>query len=320
MAYSDQRSRSTETPRKFLSLFALYVRYRTDEKLPCHQNALQGAIYMGDIFAMVEGQFGKVVVIELCHKLVLHSHPEIQFSYWLAGGQCNGRVGDVSACCSETQAIVVNRYQAHDAELAQAYMPATLLVVYLNEDWFDHNFSTQVGPIHFQLGQLIHTSEMRSKSWDLMQKILFSKVRDIKSIQDDVQALIRLTLDNNLHLVVSKTNAIRRKMLDYRLRVALTHLSDNMTEHGLMKNLSKSVGVSRSRLYELFKKELQSTPKLIWNSVLIDAVVHNLASHEMDLSRVSEKLGFSTAANFSRFFRRHKGVTPSTYKKKIKIC
>ena len=84
-----------------------------------------------------------------------------------------------------------------------------------------------------------------------------------------------------------------------------------------MKNLSKSVGVSRSRLYELFKKELQSTPKLIWNCMLIEAVVHHLTKPEMGLSRVSEKLGFSTAANFSRFFRGHKGVTPTTYKKQI---
>jgi AraC-like DNA-binding protein len=274
---------------------------------------------MGDIFAMAEGQFGKVVVIELCHSLVPHSHPEIQFSYWLAGGQCNGRVGEASASCSESQAMVINRYQAHDAELMQAHLPATLLVVYLNEEWFDQHFSNQFGPIHFQLGQLTHTSEMRSKSWELMQKILFVNDRDMASIQEDVQALIRLTLDNNPHLAVPKTNANRRKMLDYRLRLALTHLSDNMTEQGLMKNLSKSVGVSRSRLYELFKKELQSTPKLIWNSVLIEAVVHHLAQPEMDLSRISEKLGFSTAANFSRFFRGHKGVTPTTYKKQIKI-
>ena len=272
---------------------------------------------MGDIFVMAEGQFGKVVVIELCHKLVPHSHPEIQFSYWLAGGQCKGKVGEASVSCNETQAMVINRYQAHDAHLMQAHLPATLLVVYLNEEWFDQHFSTQLGPIHFQLGQLTHTSEMRSKSWELMQKILFVNDRDIASIQDDVQALIRLTLDNNLHLVIPKTNAIRRKMLDYRLRLALTHLSDNMTEHGLMKNLSKSVGVSRSRLYELFKKELQSTPKLIWNCMLIEAVVHHLTKPEMGLSRVSEKLGFSTAANFSRFFRGHKGVTPTAYKKQI---
>lgn len=273
---------------------------------------------MGDIFAMAEGQFGKVVVIELCHNLVPHSHPEIQFSYWLAGGQCKGRVGEASACCSENQAIVINRYQAHDAELAQAHMPTTLLVVNLNEAWFDQYFSTQVGPIHFQLGQLTHTPEMRSKSWELMRKILFANARDITSIQDDVKALIKLTLLNNSHLIVLKTNAIRRKMLDYRLRLALTHLRDNMTEHGLMKNLSTSVGVSRSRLYELFKKELQSTPKLIWNSVLIEAVVHHMAQPGLDLSHISQKLGFSTAANFSRFFRGHKGVTPTTYKKQIK--
>ena len=272
---------------------------------------------MSDVFAMAEGQFGKVVVIELCHDLVSHSHSEIQFSYWLAGGQCYGRVGEASACCSEVQAMVINRYQAHDAKLVQADAPATLLILYLNEAWFDQNFSTHLGPIYFQMAQLTQTQDMRGKSWDLMKKILFSNVRDIASIQEDVQALVRLTLDNNPHLVVPKTNAIRRKMLDYRLRLALTHLSDNMTERDLINKLSKLVGVSRSRLYTLFKKELQSTPKLIRNSILIDAVTHHLALPKVDLSQLSQKLGFSTSANFSRFFRGHKGVTPTTYKKQI---
>lgn len=272
---------------------------------------------MSDVFAMAEGQFGKVVVIELCHDLVSHSHSEIQFSYWLAGGQCYGMVGEALACCSETQAMGINRYQAHDEKLAHADVPVTMLILYLNEAWVDQHFSVQASPIHFQIGQLIHTPDMRRKSWELMQKVLFSSVKDIACIEADVKALVMLTIDNNPEATVPKPNAIRRKMLDYRLRRILNHLRENTTEHDLMKNLSKSVGISRSRLYELFKQELQSTPKLIWNSVLIDSATQQIAQLGVDLSHVSQKLGFSTAANFSRFFRRHKGVTPTSYRKEI---
>lgn len=272
---------------------------------------------MSDVFAMVEGQFGKVVVLELCHDLVPHSHAEIELSYWLAGGHCIGLVGDELACCCENHAIGINRYQAHDTKLLNADEPATLLMLYINEDWFDQHFATHVGPISFQVGQLKQNLDMKSKCWDVMKKILFSNFKNMESIEADVKALITLTLENNRDSAVSKPNAVRRKMLDYRLRLALSHLRENMTEQDLMKNLSKSVGISRSRLYELFKNELQSTPKLIWNSVLIDAVIQHMAKNGADLSQVSQKLGFSTPANFSRFFRGHKGVTPSTYKKEI---
>ena len=69
--------------------------------------------------------------------------------------------------------------------------------------------------------------------------------------------------------------------------------------------------------FDQIKKELQTTPKLILNSVLIDSAMKHMAQSKVDLSHVSNKLGFSTAANFSRFFRGHQGVTPTCYKKEL---
>jgi AraC-like DNA-binding protein len=68
-------------------------------------------------------------------------------------------------------------------------------------------------------------------------------------------------------------------------------------------------------LYELFKDELQSTPNLMWNCVLLDNATKRIVEKQENVALVSADLGFSTAANFSRFFRGHKGVTPSTYRK-----
>ena len=270
---------------------------------------------MSDVFAVVEGEFGKVVVLELFHDLVPHSHAEIQLSYWVAGGQCFGNVGGSPVSCSDTQAIGVNRYQAHDASLGEATNSVTMLTLYLNETWFDEHFASHAGPISFKSAQLSQNCDMKNQCWSLMQAIFFSSPIDPSSIEDHVKLLLRLTIENNLDLTTDVSHTKRRKMLDYRLRQALTHLRDNMTQVDLMKTLSQTVGVSRSRLYELFKKELQTTPKLILNSVLIDSAIKHMAQSKMDLSHVSKKLGFSTAANFSRFFRGHQGVTPTCYKK-----
>ena len=124
-----------------------------------------------------------------------------------------------------------------------------------------------------------------------------------------------MTVASNTEIVDAYSASVRRKMLDYRIRTALNYMVENMTQSELLKTLPKVVGLSRSRLYELFRIELQSSPKLMLNSVLLDAAVQAMTESEADLSAVSAKLGFSSSANFSRFFRSHKGVTPTAYRK-----
>jgi len=269
---------------------------------------------MSEVFSMVEGRFGKVVVFEVCHDLVPHAHSELEFGYWLGGGQCRGRVSDEPVVYSESQAVRINRYQAHDLLLSDVTESVMMLKLYIDEVWFDEHFTHCGAPISFQKAQLIHTDAMKAKCWELTQKILFTKKNPVM-IENDVVTLLQITIDNNIAHTNPYPKNVNRKMLDYRLRLALRCINDNMTKLDLVQSLSKLVGVSRSRLYELFKDELQSTPNLIWNCVLLEYATKRIVEKQEDLALVSAQLGFSTAANFSRFFRGHKGVTPTTYRK-----
>lgn len=270
---------------------------------------------MSEIFAMVKGAFGKVVVLEVRHDLVPHSHSEIQFSYWLGGGKGHGMVSEESVVYNDAMAVCINRYQAHDLVVNEDGEPIMMLLLYIDENWLDDQFTNNESPIRFHKAQHIFTSEMKAKCWALMQKTLLSAERDLPSFESDVSLLLKLTIESNVEKINSSSNTSRRKMLDYRLRLALGYLRDNVVHANALNNLSKMVGVSRSRLYELFKRELQSTPKLLSNSMLLDAATDHMANSADDLSVVSKKFGFSTAANFSRFFRAHKGVTPTSYRK-----
>jgi AraC-like DNA-binding protein len=269
---------------------------------------------MSEVFSMIEYRFGKVVVIEVCHDLVLHVHSELEFGYWLGGGQCRGHVNDELVVYSNSQAVGVNRYQAHDLLLCDVTEPVMLLKLYIDEVWFYEHFKHRNTPIYFQKAQLIYTDEMKTKCWELTQKILFTNKNPL-SIETDVLTLLQITINNNITYTNLYPSVISRKMLDHRLFLALSCINENMTNLNLLQSLSKLVGVSRSRLYELFKDELQSTPNLIWNCVLLDNATTRIVEKQEALALVSAELGFSTAANFSRFFRGHKGVTPTTYRK-----
>jgi AraC-like DNA-binding protein len=274
---------------------------------------------MSEFLALVNGVFGKITVHEVRHKIVQHAHSQIQFCYWLAGGEAHGVVNDEPVVYCEGMAVGINSYQAHDLVLNENAEPTILLSLYIDEKWFDDHFSNSGYPISFCKAQHIVTNEMKEMCWALMQRIIFLAEKNSQTFEQDVRLLIKFTIESNAEAINSNSISMRRKMLDYRLRLALSYLRDNAAHVDLLKNLSKLVGLSRSRLYALFKSELQSTPKLIWNSALLDAATNQISNSQDDFSVISTKFGFSTAANFSRFFRAHKGVTPTSYRKKTRM-
>jgi AraC-like DNA-binding protein len=271
---------------------------------------------MSNFFSAVECTFGKVVVMEVCHDLVQHAHSELEFGYWLSGGQCRSRVNDQPVVCSESQAVAINRYQAHDLLLNDATESVMRLELHVREAWLDEHFTHRGSPISFQNAQLIYTDEMKAICWQLAQKILFTK-KNFQTIENDVVALLKATINGNITDTSPYPNVFRRKNLDNRLLLALSCIHDNMATPSLIKILPNLVGVSRSRLYELFKDELQSSPNLVWNCALLDSAMKQIVEKQQDLALISAQLGFSAAANFSRFFRENTGVTPTAYRKGI---
>jgi AraC-like DNA-binding protein len=274
---------------------------------------------MSEVFSIAEGEYGKIVVVEFHHDLVPHAHSEVQFGFWLGGGKCHGSVNDEQVFYNETQAVAINRYQSHDLALSKESEPVMMLMLYVNEEWFDNKFSEKGGPYSFCRAQLTCTPEMRSKCWEMMQSILLITDAKKASIEEDLLQLLTLCINGNLSASRKSTGSHRRKLIDFRLRQAIDHMQDNLTENELMQTLAKKVGVSRSRLYELFKNELNSSPKLILNSMLLDEATKQMAHPENEMAKLSKSLGFSSAANFSRFFRSHKGITPTSYRRKAAL-
>ena len=272
---------------------------------------------MSEVFSIAEGDYGKIVVLEVHHDLVPHAHSEVQFGFWLGGGECHGIVNDEKVLYNKTQAVAINKYQSHDLAVSKDAKPVMLLMLYINEEWFDKKFSEKGGPFIFCNAQLICTQEIRSKCWVIMQTTFLVSDEKKLSIEEELLHLLTLCIEGNSSVTKKSNGSLRRKLIDYRLRQAIDLMQENLLKDKLMQWVAKKVGVSRSRLYELFKNELNSSPKMIQNCMLLEAATRYMAHTEIDMVSLSKILGFSSAANFSRFFRSHKGITPTSYRKKI---
>ena len=72
---------------------------------------------MAEAYALHEGAFGRVVVLELRGDLVAHAHAETQFAFWLGGGRAHANLGNGQVVhYSEDVALGTNAYESHDAD------------------------------------------------------------------------------------------------------------------------------------------------------------------------------------------------------------
>jgi AraC-like DNA-binding protein len=108
---------------------------------------------------------------------------------------------------------------------------------------------------------------------------------------------------------------VRRRMIDYRLRVAIAHMQDNLSTPKVAEEVAEVVGLSRSRFFELFHDQLGTSPLVFWNAMRLEEALTRLSARDENMTSMAMTLGFSTPGNFSRFFRDHRGVTPTAYRK-----
>jgi AraC-like DNA-binding protein len=274
---------------------------------------------MGAIYSVIEGDFGRVEVREISSNLVAHVHDQMQFVFWLGGAEAFSRVRDSVECISQDAAIGTNPFQSHDLFLQPNHAPAILLFLYIHVDWLDGLPHLRGQGVNLSQAKINLTTEIRAATWTLMQRITATKTVNLQVVTDEVVQLVRLTTDAAAMQMFPAVWSSRRKLIDYRLRQTLGYMQENLVQPSRINPIAKKVGISRSRLYELFHDELDTTPKLVWSSMHLKAAIHYMMTTRDDLATIATQLGFSSAGNFSRFFRSITGLSPLAYRRKNAI-
>lgn len=270
---------------------------------------------MGAIYSVVQGDFGRVEVREMSSHLVAHVHDQMQFVFWLGGGEAFSRVGDSVACISQDAAVGTNVFQSHDLFLQPNRAPAILLFLYIHVDWLDDLPHLRGQAVSLSQAKINLTNDIRTSTWKLMQKMTAAQTVDAQIVNDEVAQLLGLTIEAAAKQMHPAVWSSRRKLIDYRLRQTMAYMQENLVQPRLINPIAKKLGISRSRLYELFHDELDTTPKLVWSSMHLKAAIHGMVTTSDDLATIASRLGFSSAGNFSRFFRSITGVSPLAYRR-----
>lgn len=101
------------------------------------------------------------------------------------------------------------------------------------------------------------------------------------------------------------------------LRNARKFLHDHYAEPIRVEDVAASVGLSKSYLSELFRRNLNTTVHDYLLRIRIEQSIRMMTNREKSLEQILQACGFHSQSYYTKAFRRFLGVTPGQYRNKL---
>ena len=102
------------------------------------------------------------------------------------------------------------------------------------------------------------------------------------------------------------------------LKEARMFISTNYYKNLTLDDVAGSVCLSSSYLSHIFREKLNCTVNNYITRVRIEKSIEFMSMRELSIQEISEKVGFNSQSYFTKIFKKYIGVTPITYRNKLK--
>lgn len=106
---------------------------------------------------------------------------------------------------------------------------------------------------------------------------------------------------------------------DPRINAVCDYLNDHIAEELKVETLASMVFLSPSRLAHLFKTSLGTTIYAWREKQRINRARLLIQSTPLPIFKIAQSVGYSDAVYFTKIFRKHNGIPPAEYKKRLKV-
>lgn len=141
----------------------------------------------------------------------------------------------------------------------------------------------------------------------------FEKIKELILFPENRTKIISIFY--NMIYKLSFDNSICQTIMPAIKYIEKNYSNDTITN----KFLAEICNISEVYLRKLFLKHLKVTPKQYISEIRLSKAKQLLSDGIFKISAISEKCGFSSSYNFSRFFKNKTGITPTEYLKQNKI-
>jgi AraC-like DNA-binding protein len=268
---------------------------------------------MAEAYALHEGAFGTAIVLESRANLVAHAHSETQLALWLGGTRAIAHVGAEVVPYGENVALGVNAFEAHDMVLQDDGGSCLFLVFMLSKQWLEELGNAKGRSFRFPSPRVPIDSALRRSCWRVLDLII-SAHDSRQAVDDEVERLLEAAIAASTLGGEDPPLGGVGVMLDHRLRTAIAHMRQHVSEKTTIDEIAAKVGLSRAHFFALFRDQLHTTLQVFWSGVRVEEAMRRVGEGSA-LTDVALDLGFSAPGNFSRFFKEHTGVSPSIFRR-----
>ena len=102
-------------------------------------------------------------------------------------------------------------------------------------------------------------------------------------------------------------------------RTAREYLEENLNREISVDSVAQMLGVSRSYLYKMFVSAYGVSPRAYLTDARVLRAKELLSSGGGNVSEIAREVGYEDVLEFSKFFRRRTGISPSEYRRKKQL-
>lgn len=146
---------------------------------------------------------------------------------------------------------------------------------------------------------------------DYLTATILALINNRKRLQDKILNLTSSSIEEKESIGSTGLSKQERAFLEKLHKVVDEHIGD---ENFSVESLSQELAVSYSSLYAKVKALTGSSPLSYLNTYRMNVAMELLQSGDYTVAEVADHVGSSTPFNFSRDFKKHFGVTPSSVK------
>ena len=252
--------------------------------------------------------------------LVKHAHAQCHVLLKVEGADTEFDVGGRRVALTDESAVLINAWE-HHSYVHRAGQPATIiLALYIEPNWlgaFRSNWQASAGPGFFPHPGGAITPQMRRQVGETAEAMV--QAPGDAAAHERLIGLLMVSIIERLALWREAQPSLRARATamrapDRRIARALGLMRADPARIPSMEWLARESGVSRAHFFRLFEAETGISPRVYLNTQRVERAVQAVANDTRSFTDISNDLGFSVPAHFSRFFHDHAGSSPSIFR------
>ena len=161
----------------------------------------------------------------------------------------------------------------------------------------------------YSLDDLYHFPTLVPEEMKAEMNRLFDQLFAADDICDEMSIYFQI-IKHLLHFAVPKDTIINKPLLD-----VLDHIRQHYAEPLTVARLAAAAFLSESYLYELFRRNLGTSPIAYLNHYRLSVASELLKQTDEPVAKIAEMTGFQDPAYFTRLFRRTFHTNPRAYRR-----